>query len=318
MNFYQTRITRMALLCLLFSTNYGCKLFAQDEGPEKKQIGYRLETANAVTIYADYSGSPNFGDRYSLTNKYFIVVNGDTLRNDGVLYTKISIPGPVNPNAQVQARTKIAQDERSTKKINDGRSAPAYSEETVVCESAFNRVFWIKTEDLPVSEHPKNKVLNAGTSSNIGSPPSTKSKLWLNEFRYSRWSVGALSVPFKYRFSYKDTVRQLAGESSVGLCLTWDFFRSRSFDERFSIIASAGLTSINPNSVFDDSSATKKKNTPGASICLGVVGTVNKIQFGLIYGYDLADKDWVFDKKPWAAISIGYAFITPRIAGKGN
>jgi hypothetical protein len=283
-------ILRTLGLCLFMAFAMACQSQAQNENAEKIEIGIRLNKAEVVTVYGGKPGTegtePDLNNPFTLHSDYYIIQSQDTFPKEPDTqeerYVMIYLPGPAPTNDQVQ-------------KMSVAVCAPGQHRGLTSLD--WNQTFWIKVKELD-----KNP----------------KSYRFAPEYRYSRWSVGVLAVPFKYRFASNGLKRQFGAESSLGLSVSYDLKRSRDFDERFSAIFGAGFTAINPNSAFAEDSTTKLKNIPGFSVAVGFVGYIKKVQIGAICGFDFADSDWAFDGKPWLALSVGYAFVTPQAAGKGN
>jgi hypothetical protein len=281
-----TPIIRALGLVLLFALASVNHLWAQDGEAEKIGIGIRLIAEEVVTVYGDKGHEPNFDQPYILHSDFYVRTSKDKYIEPSVpskgTFVLIYLPGP-----------PIADSQRM--KFTDGACPP--NQQRGLAPLDFNHIFWIDEKELD-----KN----------------SDSYRFAPEFRFSRWSVGVLSVPFKYRFASKGQKRQFGAESTLGLSVSYDIERSRDFDQRFSAIFGAGFTAINPNSAFADDSTAKAKNIPGFSVSGGFVGYIKKVQIGAICGFDFADSDWAFDGKPWLALSVGYAFVTPQSAGKGN
>ncbi len=255
-------------------------VFAQDSGNAKKHVGWRYTKSGGTLIYGDAIGAPDTTDVFVLTDRYFVVITGVKISKWGKSYRLIVLPG---------------RELDHEKRAKEGGSNSTNSKSREPNKFDFGRAFWI---EVPNVEH----VLE-------------------NDFKkaylYSRFSIGALAVPFKYRFDYSSRNAQIAGEASLGLSVSFDLYRDSGFEERFSLIFSAGLTTINPNSAFDDSIIEKTKNIPGFTFCGGLVGRIKNTELGILYGYDFADKDWVFDRKPWVSLAVGFSFYNPE-KEKGN
>lgn len=296
------------LLIALFTMPWAS---AQAPDGESKPTGLRVKTDQAITIYADYMGQPNPYARYTLNNVYFFTVQGDSVLGcdegplAGIEFVKIVIPGEAqifqNPkewNGPIRDARKAADPTLPRCPVSFPVINPI---ETQVRDKQLGGTFWVEISDLVKGGNVIGKV----------ETQQADEKVFDKTYIRSRWFVSALAVPFKYRFSFKNSHSALTGESSIGASIGWTFARNHNFDNRFWLMGAGGLTVINPNSPFDDANAKKENNIPGATACFGIGANISKTQAGFVFGVDFADPSWEFNAQPWVAFSVGFSFFNP-------
>jgi hypothetical protein len=322
---HRSRVAVMVMAAILL---FCSSVFGQDENA-KKFKGYRLkEKSEPMHVFGDFNGKPNFCDRFALHDNVFVVFRPstklaiksqgtDTLASTTIVsvpnkeistktekvvkekleyWVSFLVPG-TPPGDQDNNVNQVENAQNDLKSISDsdnpckGNSPIGNLYEKQIGPQEYGRIFWIKVKD--------NDTDLTTLLANFDV-----------EYRYSRFSIGVLAVPFKYRFSWKGKGSQITGEGTLGTSLTYDFYHNRSYDERFSFVFGAGITVINPNGYWLEADE-KEPNIPGASLYGGIVGKIKQTQLGLLYGYDFASEDWAFSRKPWLSFSVGVNLINP-------
>ena len=280
---FNSFLVSLYVLCSTFS------VFAQeDDSRAKKQVGWRYAKADFVVIYGNKSFAPDTANKFLLTDQYYFKINQEESYLDPKSKQKyVMIILPKN-----EPLIKIGRGMKARRMV----LVPKNCELHAIEDSTLGQFYWLPVDD-------DSKILEADFE---------------EEYSFSRYSLGALSLPFKLRFDYKSSKIEVSGESTVGISGSIDLCHNRDFGERVSLVFAAGVTTINPNSIFNEDDEAKLKNVPGLTFCGGLVARINRAQIGMFYGYDLADEDWHFDRKPWLSFGVGFAFLNPPNAGKGN
>lgn len=308
------KIIQMLSLLLLLGV-IALPLRAQSPDGETKSVGYRLKAANkVVTVYQDYSNQPNPFAIFSLESKYYFKIEGLTVTSckegplKGKKYAQIFLPGK-EAQSRAEHGIEFAEDSKETVKHQSakGKSCDLVDFPLVnltksgITDSLLNINYWIAVEDL---------YENTEESEEYSDDDLSKSIVEANI--RSRFFSSVLAVPFKYRFSFKNSNSSFSGESSIGAAVGWTFARDYDFDNRAWLTLAGGITTINPNTPFDDANSEKENNIPGATACLGIGANIKDVQAGFVFGYDFADATWEFHAKPWVAFSVGFAFWKPE------
>lgn len=156
-------------------------------------------------------------------------------------------------------------------------------------------------------------------------------------FFFQSWDVGAVTIPFKYRFSYnKNNVAvpdELTANINLGIfggkSLGWITYKYRRNGEltpnvwRVTLggFASPSIISIDSNTTSADANPLKTTRTIGA---LSVGGTLMisayNFRFGIFGGWDLGvgdvAKQWNYNRRMWVGVGLGYSLNSLTFAPK--
>ena len=238
---------------------------------ESKEIGYRPHSSKVAVVYPDRAGVPDTDFPYFISSDVYIKRTLEEITINGEKYVLILLPG--------NAGDPMPYDQSS--RSQDWQTRQVNSEN-------YGRGFWILESYF----------------SNDGKYKDFFRKQYIR----SRWVAGFLTVPFKYRFSYKTSASLFTPEATLGPSLGWKFWRSSQFSNSAGIVGAAGLTLINPNYAFADENEERKDIMAGATACIGINLHIGKTQLGLLYGHDWASDTWEFHGQPWVSFAIGFNF----------
>ncbi|MBS1638167.1 MAG: hypothetical protein JST26_19800 [Bacteroidetes bacterium] len=147
-------------------------------------------------------------------------------------------------------------------------------------------------------------------------------------FYFTSWDAGAVTIPFKYRFSYhKNNVAisdQFTADVNVGAffgrSLGWVKYKyRRGYDLKpgtwkFTIggFASPSITEIDSSSTSGDIKPLSSKKTIGAaSLGGGIMISAYDFKFGIFSGTDIGIGDdarkWNYNNKLWIGLGLGYS-----------
>lgn len=151
--------------------------------------------------------------------------------------------------------------------------------------------------------------------------PNIDSKLWGSTFfvrkddfdsgvekveRGSRWFVSGIAVPFKIVFP-KRGIASIINGGTLGGSFGVRLGKPNPWGNSISVIAHAGLSTFTSAGLQDQKNET---NTyAGFSAGIGLVGQINKVQLGVVGGYDLGNDKYIHNERPWISIGIGFAFL---------
>ncbi|TGE29538.1 hypothetical protein [Hymenobacter metallicola] len=154
------------------------------------------------------------------------------------------------------------------------------------------------------------------------------------KLKFTEWTVSALTLPIKYRFSGDKDGKSLSEEftTSVNLNLFagYAFSGLSKFHHRekvgnvtntrkwtvggligaSTVTLNKGNTTAAQDPIKDDTEITKGLLSLGG----GVTYSFNKINIGLFTGWDLSvgdrAQDWNYNKKQWLGIAVGYSLLS--------
>ncbi len=129
----------------------------------------------------------------------------------------------------------------------------------------------------------------------------------------NRWDIaaGALTIPFKLRdkpFDFSKDIT-LAGTAAFGYEFTKNF--------TMYITGSMGISSIALDSANTKGLTKKPTNLSAFTLSPGLVFAWKKLHVSINYGRDYlghsdSDKGWIYNKKGWLGIGIGYRLFIPE------
>lgn len=316
---------------LLSITLIGITLFSQAQPYEQDKIpiGYHLQPGRVVTIYADHQGDPNPHQQTLLSGTYYFQIEGIEQYGckespiNGVKFVQIWVPGSKDQNerngvnvsaaamaAKAAAKAALPRPEGGAPTIPGCASDfPKEALPVNLSGDQLGKRYWIAHKDLA-----ENDALSTAIQDKDIDP-----EVFARAYRYSPFFSSFLAVPFKYRFSTDGSkLSAITAETSIGPCIGFKVRGSRYFDQNLVAFVSAGLTLLNPNTIYDDP-AKAKPTQAGLYTCGGIGGNINRTQFGIVFGYDFAEKSWTYHSRPWLAFSIGFAFLNSNSTEKtGN
>jgi hypothetical protein len=120
-------------------------------------------------------------------------------------------------------------------------------------------------------------------------------------FARSGATYGALVVPFKYQLT-KD--KEFSGGSTIGAYAGYRFEWLNRLGFTAVPIVFGGASNISVNSGGNN------KSVMGFSYGLGLIGTYQTFQSGVVLGWDRVGKNegYMYNGKPWIAVQVGYSF----------
>lgn len=120
----------------------------------------------------------------------------------------------------------------------------------------------------------------------------------------SKWSLYITTMPFKYRWSYKNSQSTFTGESTLGPTISWRFSKDN-FGNVFNLAGGIGYSILNKASVSDTTATANENGATGAfSAFLGISANINEISISAFYGYDFTSDDYLYNRKPWISVGI--------------
>jgi hypothetical protein len=243
-------------------------------------FSYKMpDTKDAIMIYRDHNGQPDMSAaKFWDKYRWFFLKKGKTVTVDDVKYVQIIIGN---------AATQYAD------KPWDPKATP------MVDTSDWNRPLWVAKEDFD------KKAVN-------------------NFPRYAgQWVYGSLTVPFRIRPATSGHASSLFnGDFNVGFF----FGRRAAFGDKFgiSLIGSFGVsflsqTSSNNTAIKDTSSQSMIAITYGAGL---VFDWAKNLQFGVVVGgdngFDKLSSSYLYQNKPWIALSLNYKFLNYKTKDSGQ
>ena len=253
-------------------------VFCQES--DNAHAGWKVKNDNErKTVWRSKGGEPDLKHPLTLSSDFFFTVSFDSNEMTEIAGKKyIKISIPGSPCSQTQD-----------------------TGDRVINCSDFGKDYWIALDQLSQDSETVNN------------------QSFRKEFYKSRWSIGVLTVPFKYRLGTRKNESSIfSGESSIGPSLGYNLWKRPKLEETLTLVGSAGITVINPNQYFEESTEDLEKNMAGFTVAIGLVLKIKNGEAGIVAGMDLSDRTWEYHADPWISLAVGYSFFNPDTNAKNK
>lgn len=137
----------------------------------------------------------------------------------------------------------------------------------------------------------------------------------LNGYRPS-FVAGAAIIPIKVRFNSFDFSKDVTLGTTIGA--SW---RISKYSEHFvNLLAGFGITSVSLDSTSTNGQIKLPSDRSALTPSLGLVFDFNGVQAGIFSGIDMISykeqTQWMYNRKPWLSIGLGYTILSKQAAVK--
>jgi hypothetical protein len=243
-------------------------------------IGYRLRKGDQVIkVYQDNKGEPDTSIYNLWIYNYWFKKDGDTKELNGVKYLKITIPGKFKWKDSLHKYDNLYYDKPKEKWTQEG--APVDVDD-------LNSWLWIKESDFKDYSYSYYGKIN-------------------KQFVFS-----GLTAPYRYRPKSGSSPNILTGDVNLGTFIGFRIYSP--YKTGLSLGASGGLASFNQNPTNNTASYINNQAITGFTYgFVAVIDWQKKFQVGAVYGFDHGvgdlSKTYIYQNKPWVALSLNYQFL---------
>ncbi|MFY7910798.1 MAG: hypothetical protein ACOVO2_14625 [Emticicia sp.] len=134
------------------------------------------------------------------------------------------------------------------------------------------------------------------------------------------WSAGLVVLPLKYRGSPKT----FSKDFSLGLSGGFKWRLSKYNPTYLHFLVNCGISAVTVDSLSSKGKIKQPSDLAAATFAIGTVLENHSFQFGIFGGFDrltAADyvkTNWIYNRKPWLSIGIGYQIFSKDSKSKNN
>jgi hypothetical protein len=276
---YKTLLNCFAALLLLVTTGYAQTAPSMDDLHQFKQAA-RITRCNVIGSTTSAAGT-TLGTADVPASSQFHIVGSTSAGNYIIAFLRWSVPDNPTKNAAAKA-------------YKDGLNTTFYV-------NGSERQYFLLTpaEYTLYAEkvEPRGKFVAYASTTLVKVRPGNKE--------------GKNGYPIYYDFT---------NDVNLGLMFGYRFSPNPKKDLSFNALLGFGISSIPVDSLSTQGVIKSKGNQAALSPSLGGVVQLNKFQFGVTVGLDLmageAGRSWVYKRRPWIGIGIGYSLF--RLSGGGS